>query len=272
MLKNEQASLSVIRIAFITVLAIFLLSACVLASSSDVKNVKIVLADNCEIDVLTTKSKVSDILEENHIVVLPEENVVPNLDFEIQDSSSTIVITGVTQDAYSVVKIAEEEECVRLDKLLSSYNTITEKVVTIEEKIPYETVTNNAVGTTENLATKVLQEGEEGLKRSTYKAKYQNDIEINRTLISEEIIKEAVTKVVEVTAVTTRSGNVTTKQSHEVQNSSNKGIASKVEGIEPIVKTMNASAYTASECGKSKDHAGYRKNCKSEKLQLLGIL
>lgn len=272
MLKNEQASLSVIRIAVITLLAIFLLSACVLASSSDVKNVKIVLADNCEIDVLTTKSKVSDILEENHVVVLPEENVVPNLDFEIKDSSSTIVITGVTQDAYSVVRVAEEEESVRLDQLLSSYNTITEKIVTIEEKIPYETTTNNAAGTSENLATKVLQEGEEGLKRSVYKVKYQNDIEIGRTLISEEIIKEAVNKVVEVTSVTTRSGSTNHKASHTVPTPSNSGLASKVEGIEPIVKTMNASAYTASECGKSEGSEGYRKNCKPEKWQLLGIL
>ena len=32
---------------------------------------------------LTTKTVVADILEESHIVVLPEENVVPNLTSEI---------------------------------------------------------------------------------------------------------------------------------------------------------------------------------------------
>ena len=64
MIKSEQASLSVMRIAVITVFTIFMLSVCVLAASSDVKNVKIVLSDNCEIDVLTTKTVVSDILEE----------------------------------------------------------------------------------------------------------------------------------------------------------------------------------------------------------------
>lgn len=265
MIKSEQASLSVMKIAVITLLAIFILSVCVLASSSDVKNVKIVLADNCEIDVLTTKSVVSDILEENRIIVLPEENVVPNLDSEITDNSSTIIITGRTQDASSVVKIAEEEESVRLDSLLSSYNTITEKIVVVEEKIPYETIMKDASSSNEGVATSVIQEGEEGLKKSTYKVKYQNDIEIGRTLISEEIIKEAVSKIVQVTAVTARSSAEGTRVHVQVPAPNNGELASKVEGLQPTIKTMNTSAYTASECGKSIDSPGYGKTASGAK-------
>ncbi len=265
MIKNEQASLSVVRIAVITIVAICLLSVGVLAANSDVKNVKIVLADNCEIDVLTTKSVVSEILEENHIVVLPEENVVPNLDFEITDNLSTIVITGITQDAYSVVAIAEEEECVRLDQLLSSYNTITEKIVTMEEKIPYETVTNGTEGPGEGMTTKVLSEGIEGLKKSTYKVKYQNDIEIGRTLITEEVLKEATNKVVEFVAITARSANSNLRTAHENPIPANTTLASKVEGIEPTQKTLNASAYTAAECGKSPDSPHYGVTASGEK-------
>lgn len=257
MIKNEQASLSVMRIAVITVFAIFLLSVGVLARAAEVKNVKIILADNCEIDVLTTKSMVSEILEENHIVVLPEENVVPNLDSNILESSGTIVITGVTQDAYAVVAIAEEEEGIRLDQLLSSYNTITEKIITIEEEIPFETVTKDASGVNDGVTTKVLQEGQNGLKKTTYKVKYQNDIEIERNLISEEIIKEAVEKIVQVTNVTARGAGANHKTYSPVSAPNNTTLASKVEGVEPIVKTMNASAYTASECGKSPDSPGY---------------
>lgn len=141
MIKSEQASLSVIKIAVITIITIFCLSVCVLATSIDVKNVKIILADNCEIDVLTTKNTVSEILEENHIVVLPEENVVPNLESEVTESYSNIVITGLTQDACSVAQLAEADECISLDKLLSSYNTIIEKAVTLDEEIPFNTVT-----------------------------------------------------------------------------------------------------------------------------------
>lgn len=261
MIKSEQASLSVMRIAAITLIAIFMLSVCVFASSVDMKNVKIVLADNCEIDVLTTKTKVSDILEENHIVVLPEENVVPNLDSDINDSYSKIVITGVTQDAYSVVAIAEEEESIRLDQLLSSYNTITEKIVVVEEAIPFETVTENLAGSSDATVEKVTQEGKEGLKRSTYKAKYQNDIEINRTLINEEVVEEPVNKIIHITKVTNRSANANTRTASKTTTSSSKNnsLASRVEGKEPIVKTMNASAYSAADGGKSVDSPGYGK-------------
>lgn len=245
MIKSEQASLSVIKIAVITLLTIFVLSVGVLASSTDVKNVKIVLSDNCEIDVLTTKSVVSDILEENHIVVLPEESVVPNLDSEITDSSSTIVITGVTQDAYSVVANAEEEGSIVLDRLLSAYNAVTEKVIVVEEAIPYETITNEETASTESSVT-VLQEGKEGLKKTTYKVKYQNDIEIDRTLINEEVIEEPVNKVIQVNHVTNRGATASARTTTKKKTPSNKTLANKVEGIEPVVKTLNASAYTAS--------------------------
>ena len=255
MIKNEQASLSVMRIAAITIIAIFMLSICVLATTGDVKNVKIVLSDNCEIEVLTTKTVVSDILEENHIIVLPEENVVPNLDAEITDSSSTIVITGVTQDAYSVVAIAEAEESVVLDKLLSAYNTITEKIEEKEEPIPYETVIKDVSHSGEPTARIVVQEGQEGLKKATYKIKYQNDIEIGRTLVKEETIKDPVEKIEQITNTTSRSTE--TRTASTVPTPSSTDLAKKVEGIEPIVKTMNASAYTASECGKSPDSPGY---------------
>lgn len=256
MIKSEQASLSVIRIASLTLLTIFLLSVAVLARVAEVKNVKIILADNCEIDVLTTKSMVSEILEENHILVLPEENVVPNLDSSITDSSGTIVITGVTQDAYAVVAIAEEEEGVRLDQLLSSYNTITEKIETIEETIPYETITKDG-SNAEGMGASVIQEGENGLKKTTYKIKYQNDIEIDRTLINEEIVKEAVAKIVQVTNVTARGADVASRANNANIKPNNTLLANKVQGIEPIVKTLNASAYTAADCGKSADSAGY---------------
>ena len=245
MIKSEQASLSVMRIAVITILTICMLSVCVLASSTDVKNIKIVLSDNCEIDVLTTKKVVSDILAENRIVILPEENVVPNLNSEIEESSGTIVITGRTQDAYSAVAIGEEEGGIRLDQLLSAYNKVIEKIVEVEEAIPYQTITKDSSKPSDAVVTAVLQEGKDGLKKSTYKVKYQNEIEINRTLIKEEIINESVDKIVQVTNVTNRSANADLR-TNGATNSENKGaLASKVEGITPIVKTLNASAYTA---------------------------
>lgn len=265
MIKNEQASLSVMRIAIITIITIFMLSVCVLATTGNVKNVKIVLSDNCEIEVLTTKTVVSDILEENHIIVLPEESVVPNLDAEITENSQTIVITGTTQDAYSIVAIAESEENVVLDKLLSAYNTITEKIEEKEEPIPYETVTKDVSHSGEPTAHVVTQEGQEGLKKATYKIKYQNDIEIGRTLVKEETIKEPVQKIEQIVNVTNRGTEGGSRTASTVPTPSSKDLASKVKGIEPIVKTMNASAYTASECGKDPSSPGYGKTASGAK-------
>ncbi len=230
----------------------------VLASSSEVKNVKIVLSDNCEIEVLTTKTVVSEILEENHIVVLPEESVVPNLESEITDNSSKIVITGVTQDVSVVTALAEESEEIHLDQLLSAYNTIVEKIEVVEEEISYETITKDTSDSSSSTTETVVQNGVNGLKEVTYKVKYQNDIEIERTLISEEIIKEAVNKIVQVSNATTgNSQTVDEETATEIISSSSSSLASKVEGITPIKKTLNASAYTASTCGKSPSSPSY---------------
>ncbi len=245
MMKSEKASLSVMRIAVITIFTIFILSACVLASSTNMKNIKIVLADNCEIDVLTTKTLVSDILEENHIVVLPEESVVPNLDSEITESFSKIVITGITQESYSVASMVDEENDVILDKLLGAYTTVTEKMVTQEEEIPYETVTPEGQ---ESSAKYVTRQGENGLKKCTYKVKYQNDIEIDRELINEEIVNNAVDQVMGTEKKTVKN-TLPTAPGTSLEN--------KVQGIEPIKTVLNASAYAASTCGKSIDSPGY---------------
>lgn len=54
---------------------------------------------------------------------------------------------------------------------------------------------------------KIIQYGVDGLKRVTYKIKYQNNIEIEKTEISSEIIKEPIDKIVEIRTkqITSRS-------------------------------------------------------------------
>lgn len=254
MIKSEQASLSVTRIAIITILTIFALTVGVFASSVQLKNVKIVLSDNCEIEVFTTKTVVSDILEENHIVVLPEENVVPNLDSEITDNSSKIVITGIIQDNAVTTALAQEGEGIQLDKLLSAYNTIIEKIIVEEEEIPFETITKDT-SNSDQTSERVAQNGKNGLKRVTYKVKYQNDIEIERTVISEEIIRNPVNKIINISNVTSRNNSSFARETPTTINGAS--LAARVEGITPIVKTLNTSAYAASTCDKSPDSPTY---------------
>ena len=250
MKNNEKASLSVIRILIITIIMIISLGITVFGAN--INNVKIIFANNYEIEVLTTKTKVADILEENHIIVLPEENVVPNLDSEISESK-TITITTVSSNGSEVVKLAEENAQVSLEQLLGNYSPIVEKIVVEEVVIPYETITKNIAEGATTTTNKVLQNGKDGLKEVTYKIKYQNDIEIERVVLSEKIIKEAVNKIVQVqsNAVTSR-GNADRTVSSGSSATANT-LAAKVEGKTPVVKTMNTSAYCAcvSCCGKS---------------------
>ena len=75
--------------------------------------------------------------------------------------------------------------------------------------IPFETITKNTTGTTQNTKNKVLQQGKDGLKEITYKIKYQNDVEIEKTVISEKVITEPQDKIVQVqkTVTTTSRGS-----------------------------------------------------------------
>ena len=61
-----------------------------------------------------------------------------------------------------------------------------------------ETITKNTTGTETDTTNKVLQQGKDGLKEVTYKIKYQNEVEIEKTLLSENIIQEPVNKIVQV--------------------------------------------------------------------------
>ena len=105
-----------------------------------------------------------------------------------------------------------------------------------------------------------MQEGKEGLKITTYKVKYQNDIEIERVVLKEEIVKEKVNKIIENTHVSSRSSSTAEREKAKetvatVEITSNSSLAAKVKGKTPTKKTMNTSAYTAADCGKSHDTA-----------------
>lgn len=258
MRTNEKASLQVLKIALITLILIFTCSIVVRAFSMNLNTVKIVLANNYEMNVVTTKTKIADILNENHIVVLPNEVVFPNTDLEIGDDKTIIITAGNNQ---SVIKESSEiQEAITLEQVLGNYSTIIEKIEKTQETIPYETITKNASSVSSNDRTnQVIQQGKDGIKEITYKVKYQNDIEISRTVISEKIIKKAVNKIVQVTTTTSRGYSNERYGSTSVAEASmnSSSLAKKVAGITPIIKTLNTSAYTASTCDKKITDKGY---------------
>lgn len=248
--KNERASLSVVRILIITLIMILALGITVVFGFN-ISSVKIVFSNNYEMEVLTTKTKVSEILDECHIVVLPEETVVPNLDSQIT-TNKTITISKVGNGESEVTKLAEENVSINIEQLLGNYSPIVEKIIVEQEIIPFETITKNVANDSNNTTNKVLQNGKDGLKEVTYKVKYQNDIEIERTVVEENIIEEPINKIVQVRAQATTTSRSEVYRAPANIDLSN-ALAKKVDGKTPVVKTLNASAYCACTkcCGKS---------------------
>lgn len=254
MKENEQASLSIKKIALITIILIFMLGVGVRATTDSLNTVEIILSDNYKIEVITTKKVVSEILEENHIIVLPTEVVVPALDAEISEKDASITIASIN-NATELVPLADEGESVSIEQLLSNYTPVIEKIVTESEEIPFETVDKKGkVIDTEKSGKKytTTRAGKVGERRKTYKIKYQNDQEIERTQISDEIVKEPsneiVTETIKYVNATKLNGKTTVSATQ---------LAKMVEGIEPIKKTLNTSAYTASTCDKSPSSPTY---------------
>ena len=235
------------KIVFVCIILICLFTIGVRAAKSDLESVTISFADDSEKTVMTSKVKVSEILEENHIILLSDEVVIPNLDSNI-DFTKKITISKATEDK---IIVAEDVESISTEEVLGSYVTITEKIVVEQVEIPFETITKDVSKDGSDTTDRVLQNGENGLKEIKYRVKYQNDVEIERIIISEEIIKEPVDKIIQIsTKVTSRSAIRSSGISLET-------IVANVQGIEPKAVTLNASAYTASTCGKSAGSSGY---------------
>lgn len=206
MKKADKASISIRKVVGICLILLFVMGIGVMAANTKLNNVKIILSNGYEMNVLTAKSNVSEILEENHIILLPDEKVIPNKESELSENN-TIKITKQTEEEVEVAEIAEKSEDVSVDSLLKNYDSIIEKIVTEQVVIPFETVTKDVSDGATTRTDKVVQQGKDGLKEVTYKIKYQNEVEIERVEISSVVIKEPVNKIVEVRKqqVTSRS-------------------------------------------------------------------
>lgn len=197
MKREEKASISIMKIICVSIILILISGISVMAVNTDLKDVTITLQNGYEMTTLTSKSKVSDILSENNIVLNENQKTTPELDSEIS-SGDTIKITDKSYNEVQIAKISEEGIETSLNQLLENYAPITEKIVVEQVVIPYETITKNTTGTSTDTTNKVVQQGKDGLKEVTYKVKYQNDIEIEKTVISEVVVQEPVNKIVQV--------------------------------------------------------------------------
>lgn len=199
--KQEKSVVSVKKILIISMVVFAIMGMMgVMASNTQAKNVKIILASGYEMNVMTTSTTVSDILDENNIEILDGEIVTPDLNSKLSDNKTIKISTEEKHDETPESYFTEDE-------ILKSYTSIVEKIVTVKEDIPFETITKDISGENGNKQEKVTQVGVNGVKEVTYKIQYQNGNEISKEKISENVIKEPVNKIVEVKtkAVTSRS-------------------------------------------------------------------
>ena len=249
MKKDEKASISALKIIAISIIFLLCSGIVVTATNVNLTNVKIQFSNNYELNVLTSKTKVEDILEDNHIILADNETVKPALNEEINSEKIIKIMKSSGNEE-------EQIELISMDDIVDKYGVITEEIYTIQEEIPFETITKDINGSGEG-TTKIVQEGQNGLREVTYKVTYKSGEEIGREELANTIIKEPVNKIVQVNNKQTSRSEVarTTQTTTGIANT----LQAKVAGITPKVVTLNTSAYTASTCGKKPTDAGYGK-------------
>ncbi len=206
--KKDKIPASIMKIIGVSLILILIFGVSVMATEIDIRSVEITMANGYKMTVVTTKTNVEEILEDNNIFVEDDERVTPNLESDITDDNK-IVITNKSEREIQIAKISESGIETTLDEILESYSPIIEKIVVEQEPIPYETITKDASEGATDKKNKVIQNGQDGIKEITYKIKYQNDEEIEKIKLSEKVIKEPVDKIVQIQrkVTTTRSGS-----------------------------------------------------------------
>lgn len=195
MKNDDKASISLKKIVCISIVLIFLLGIGVMAGNVKVNNVKIVLSSGYEMNVLTTKTTIKDILEENHIILLEDEKVMPSMDEKLSGNRTIKITKG---EDVGIVAEVENSADITTEDVLQNYSKIVEKIVTEKIEIPFETVKKDVSTSSGSKVNQVVQTGKNGLKEVTYKVKYQNEKEIEKIEISSKIIKKPVNKIIEV--------------------------------------------------------------------------
>ena len=211
---NNKKIITIIKLFIICMILILLSGVGVKVIATRLNPVKIILSNGYEITVLTSKTNIEDILQENNIVLSSKEKVLPDLTEKLPETK-VIRILDKNEKEIEIANVNESKIEMTLENLLNSYSSITEKIETVEESIPYETITKDISDGAQSTKNKIVQEGEDGIKKVTYKVKYQNEVELEKNKISEEVIKEPVNKIIQI-----KSNITITNRSSESSRSS----------------------------------------------------
>ena len=194
-MKNYFKSSNIKKVIFMSVILIIILGISAFAGNVKLNNVTIRFSNNQEITVLTSKTKVKEILDENHIVLEENETVTPSLDSEITNRNEIIISLKGNEPITASKNIKTN---IDKEQILSEYENLKEKIEVIIVEIPFETVTKDVSNGSVSTRNTIIQQGENGEKKITYKVTYKDNVEILREELSSEVIKEPVDKIVQV--------------------------------------------------------------------------
>lgn len=203
MKKEENASISITKIICVAIIFVLMSGIAVMAGNTEIKNVKIILENGYEMETVTGKNIVLDILKENNIVLKENQKTIPDINSQMNEKE-TIKIVDESYEVLEVSNADVQTTDTSLDELLKGYAPITEKILIEQIAIPFETITKEVENATnEKTTSRIIKQGKDGLKEITYKVKYQEDIEVERTIVSEVVIAEPVDKIVQIQKVVT---------------------------------------------------------------------
>ena len=141
--KKDRASISIIKIIGVSLIIIFILGVTAKATDLNFRSVEITLSNGYKMTVVTTKTNVYEILEDNNIIIEEDERVTPGIEEDINESNK-IVITDKSVQEVQIAKISESGIETTLDEILKGYSPVIEKIVVEQQIIPYETITKDA--------------------------------------------------------------------------------------------------------------------------------
>jgi uncharacterized protein YabE (DUF348 family) len=257
---------SLFSVKFIAVAAICLILAASYGYSAIKKDITIEDIDGVK-TISTFKNTVSDVLEENNIVMKPQDKINIGMTEKLEDGISikilrareitintdgrNIVILTTAPDVKSAlgeaqVKLGEKDKVSPALYTLIKGNTkvdvirVEEKLVKQEMKMEFTNQVNKSDKLDKGLV-KVVKKGKPGLKELAIKVIFENGKEMKREIAAEKILKEPINGIIE-------EGTRTTFVSSRGQ------VTRFVRAIK-----MTATAYDATfeSCGKHPDDPNY---------------
>jgi uncharacterized protein YabE (DUF348 family) len=181
-------------------------------------------ADDKTFNLLTPVEDVAAAIRQAGLTLGEEDDITPSLDEKLKNKMKIVVtravpcyieVDGEKVDLLTTVLTVQEaiqeaqislgdmdkispslEESIEEDTIIKIIR-VTEETKTIEEDIDFKTIKQNASDMNKG-TTKVVKNGEKGIKEKEVKITYEDGEEVNREVLEEKVIKEPVDKVIKV--------------------------------------------------------------------------